>query len=142
MSIGLLSNLITSICFLASNLFFEVELLSDFSISSFDAPFLIVVTIVTGIVFIKDNVGLIMGVVMPTIWCNKTFVLHEFAWWVRPEHRTGTIGYKLVKAYIDFGNKLKEQGRIIFFTLSKLPDTPNLDYTKLGFAKLDENWIQ
>lgn len=95
-----------------------------------------------GIVFIKDNIGLIMGVVMPTIWCNKTFVLHEFAWWVRPEYRTGTVGYKLVKAYIDFGNKLKEQGRIIFFTLGKLPDTPNLDYTKLGFTKLDENWIQ
>ncbi len=95
-----------------------------------------------GIIFIKENVGVIIGVVMPTIWCNKTFVLHEFAWWVKPEHRTGTTGYKLVKAYIDFGNKLKQEGRIIFFTLGKLPQTPDIDYNKLGFTKLDENWIQ
>jgi len=95
-----------------------------------------------GVVFVKDNVGLIMGVVMPTIWCNKTFVMHEFAWWVDKEYRNGTTGYRLVKEYIKYGNKLKEQGRIIFFTLSKLPITPKLDYTKLGFEKLDENWIQ
>jgi len=95
-----------------------------------------------GVVFIKDNVGLIMGVVMPTIWCNKTFVMHEFAWWVKKEHRTGTTAYRLVKEYIKYGNQLKEQRRIIFFTLSKLAITPELNYTKLGFEKLDENWIQ
>lgn len=95
-----------------------------------------------GIVFIKDGVGLIMGVVMPTIWCNKSYVLHEFAWWVKPEHRLGTAGYKLVRAYIEYGKKLKDEGRILFFTLSKLANTPDLDYAKLGFNKLDENWIQ
>lgn len=95
-----------------------------------------------GIVFIEEGKGLIMGMIAPVIWCNKTFGLYELAWWVKPEYRNGTTGYKLLKAYIDYAKKLKDENRIVLFTLSKLSNTPNLDYTKLGFVKTDENWIQ
>jgi len=48
----------------------------------------------------------------------------------------------LVKAYINYGNEVKKNGRIILFTLSKLSSSPNLKYDKFGFKKIDENWIQ
>ena len=95
-----------------------------------------------GIIYIEDGVGLIMGVVMPTIWCDKTLVLNELAWYVKPEHRNTTVGYRLLKAYVDYGKQLKESGRIKMFTIAKMVTSPDLKYGRFGFSKLDEIWIQ
>ena len=95
-----------------------------------------------GIVYIEDGIGLIMGVVMPTIWCDKTLVLNELAWYVKPEHRNTTVGYRLLKAYVDYGKQLKQTGRIKMFTIAKMVTSPDLKYGRFGFSKLDEIWIQ
>jgi hypothetical protein len=95
-----------------------------------------------GIIYIEDGVGLIMGVVMPTIWCDKTLVLNELAWYVKPEHRNTTVGYRLLKAYVDYGKQLKQEGRIKMFTIAKMVTSPDLKYGRFGFSKLDEIWIQ
>jgi GNAT superfamily N-acetyltransferase len=95
-----------------------------------------------GIIYIEDGIGLIMGVVMPTIWCDKTLVLNELAWYVKPEHRNTTVGYRLLKAYVDYGKQLKEAGRIKMFTIAKMVTSPDLKYDRFGFSKLDEIWIQ
>lgn len=95
-----------------------------------------------GIIYIEDGIGLIMGVVMPTIWCDKTLVLNELAWYVKPEHRNTTVGYRLLKAYVDYGKQLKESGRIKMFTIAKMVTSPDLKYGRFGFSKLDEIWIQ
>lgn len=95
-----------------------------------------------GIIYIEDGIGLIMGVVIPTIWCDKTLVLNELAWYVKPEHRNTTVGYRLLKAYVDYGKQLKESGRIKMFTIAKMVTSPDLKYGRFGFSKLDEIWIQ
>ena len=95
-----------------------------------------------GIIYIEDGIGLIMGVVMPTIWCNKTLVLNELAWYVKPEHRNTSVGYRLLKAYVNYGNQLKQEGRIKMFTIAKMITSPDLKYGRFGFTKLDEIWIQ
>lgn len=95
-----------------------------------------------GVVFLSEGKGLLMGLITPSLWCNKHFVLNELAWWVKPEYRKGIVGYKLLKKYIEYGEKLKQEKRILFYTLSKLSISPSIDYAKLGFTKLDENWIQ
>ncbi len=95
-----------------------------------------------GIIYIEENIGLIMGVVMPTIWCDKTLVLNELAWYVKPEYRNTTVGYRLLKAYVDYGKQLKEIGRIKMFTIAKMVTSPDLKYGRFGFSKLDEIWIQ
>jgi hypothetical protein len=95
-----------------------------------------------GIIFIKPNIGLIVGLISPVIWCNKTLAMYELAWYVKPKYRNGTVGYRLLQKYIEYGNKLKEEGRIALFTLSKLANSPDLNYKKLGFVKTDENWMQ
>jgi GNAT superfamily N-acetyltransferase len=95
-----------------------------------------------GIVFLEEGKGLLMAMVLPTIWCNKTFAMHELAWYVRPEQRNTTIGFRLFASYLAYGRQLKEQGRIKYFTMSKLDVSQNLKYEKYGFRKKDENWIQ
>jgi N-acetylglutamate synthase-like GNAT family acetyltransferase len=95
-----------------------------------------------GVIYIEDNVGLIMALIAPTIWCDKTFYMQELAWYVIPEKRNTSIGYRLLKKYVDYGNKLKDQGRISMFAIAKMVTSPDIKYDKFGFTKLDENWIQ
>lgn len=95
-----------------------------------------------GIVFIDDNRGLLIALIVPTIWDNKTLAMHELAWYVKPEHRNTTLGYRLFVSYLNYGKELKEKGRIKYFTMSKMDTSPALKYEKYGFRKKDENWIQ
>lgn len=95
-----------------------------------------------GIIFIEDNVGLIMALITPTVWCDKTLYMQELAWYVKPEKRNTSIGYRLLKKYVEYGNKLKSEGRIAMFAMAKMVTSPDIKYGKFGFTKLDENWIQ
>lgn len=95
-----------------------------------------------GVIFYEEHKGLLMAMILPTIWCNKTFAMHELAWYVLPEQRNTSIGYRLFVSYLNYGKKLKEDGRIAYFTMTKLDNSPDLNYGKYGFRKKDENWIQ
>lgn len=95
-----------------------------------------------GVVFIEDGVGLIMAIITPTIWCDKTLQMQELAWYVKPEQRNTSVGYRLLKRYVEYGKELKEQGRISLFAIAKMVTSPDIKYGKFGFTKLDENWIQ
>ena len=95
-----------------------------------------------GVIFIEDGIGLIMAIITPTIWCDKTLYMQELAWYVIPEKRNTSVGYRLLKKYVEYGNKLKEEGRIAMFAIAKMVTSPDKKYGKFGFTKLDENWIQ
>lgn len=95
-----------------------------------------------GVIFIEEGKGLLMAIVTPTIWCDKTFQMQELAWYVKPEYRNTTIGHRLLSAYIEHGKKLKAEGRIQMFAIGKMPTSPDVKYEKFGFKKLDENWMQ
>jgi N-acetylglutamate synthase-like GNAT family acetyltransferase len=95
-----------------------------------------------GVIYIEDGVGLIMAIISPTLWCDKTLYMQELAWYVKPEKRNTSVGYRLLKKYVDYGNELKAQGRIIMFAIGKMVTSPDIKYGNFGFTKLDENWIQ
>lgn len=95
-----------------------------------------------GIIFIEPGKGLIMGLISHSAWCDKTLQLYELAWYVKPEYRNTSLGYRLLKSYVDYGNELKQSGRIKFFTIAKMVTSPDIKYDRFGFKKLDENWIQ
>lgn len=95
-----------------------------------------------GQIFLDDDKGLIIGLITPSVWCNRTYILHELAWYVRPKYRHTKLGYRLLKAYLDYGRRLKDEGRISYFTISKMDTSPNIDYGRFGFNKIEENWIQ
>lgn len=95
-----------------------------------------------GRIFLDDDKGLLIGLITPSVWCNRTYILHELAWYVRPQYRHTKLGYRLLKAYIDYGRRLKDEGRISYFTISKMDSSPNIDYGRFGFNRIEENWIQ
>lgn len=95
-----------------------------------------------GIIFLEPEKGLMIGLVNQSIWCDKTFGLHELAWWVKPEFRGSTVGYKLLKSFLAYGEQLKQEGRIKYIVLSQLAGHSEFDYARFGFAKTDENWMK
>jgi GNAT superfamily N-acetyltransferase len=95
-----------------------------------------------GVIFLEEGKGLIMALISHTAWCDRTFQMYELAWYVKPEYRNTTVGYRLLKEYIDYGKQLKKQGRIKLFSIAKMISSPNIKYDKFGFNKLDETWIQ
>ena len=95
-----------------------------------------------GIIYIEESKGFIMGMFTPSVWCDKTLTLHELAWYVKPEFRGSTVGYRLLKTFISYGNKMKESGRIKYFVIGKMESSPDIKYEKFGFKKIDESWIQ
>jgi len=81
-----------------------------------------------GVIFLEEGKGLIMALITHTAWCDRTFQMYELAWYVKPEYRNTTVGYRLLKEYIDYGKQLKEQGRIKLFSIAKMVSSPNIKY--------------
>lgn len=94
-----------------------------------------------GVVFLEEGKGLLMAIIQPSIWDRQLLTMHELAWYVLPEYRRGSVGFRLFDAYVKHGEKLKADGRIRYFTMSKLDTSPTLKYERYGFRKKDENWI-
>lgn len=90
-----------------------------------------------------DNklIGMIMAIVMPSIWSPKHFFLTELAYYVQPEYRMGTAGHRLLHRYLDEAIAMKEDGRVTNFFISKMVNSPNLNYGKFGFQKFEEFWV-
>lgn len=88
----------------------------------------------------KDNkaIGMLIALFNPNIWNPNLYCMAELAWWVEPEHRHTSAGYRLVTEYKNFANDEMKAGRIYFWTLSKMVSSPDLDYTKLGVTRIEE----
>ena len=98
-----------------------------------------------GVVLVAENdglVGMLIAGIHPSRWSPAHLLLTELAWWVEPEHRGGTAGHRLLKRYIEAGQKMKEQGRICNFFISKMSNSPDLDYGRFGFRYLEQFWVQ
>jgi N-acetylglutamate synthase-like GNAT family acetyltransferase len=90
----------------------------------------------------KDDkvIGMLIAIKNFNVWNQEAFCMNELAYWVEPEHRGGTAGYRLIKSYADICIHMKEQGEIEYFTISKMVTSPDLSYDKFGFTKLEETW--
>ena len=95
-----------------------------------------------GVAFIEENKGLIIGVISPCVYDNGINLLSELAWYVKPEYRNTTLGYKLFKTYINESEELIKQNRIKASIISKLHNSPNINYSRYGFKKLQESWVR
>jgi N-acetylglutamate synthase-like GNAT family acetyltransferase len=95
-----------------------------------------------GIVYIEENKGVIAGIINPSVWNKDFFMLHELAWYVKPEYRSTPIGYRLFKEYMKKAEELKDVGRIQAIVMGKLASSPDIKYNKFGFDKLEESWIK
>lgn len=97
-----------------------------------------------GVVLVADNdgvVGMLIASIGPSVWSPKHLLMTELAYWVEPESRGGTAGYRLLAEYKKTGERLIKENRICNFLISKMSNSPNLQYQKFGFDKLEEFWV-
>jgi N-acetylglutamate synthase-like GNAT family acetyltransferase len=99
-----------------------------------------------GFVFLaeKDDViiGMLIAAIVPNIWNPKAKQCSEVAYWVDPEFRGGSAAYRLITAYVKECEEMTRQGKINFFTVTKMVNSPDLKYNKFGFNKLEETWFK
>lgn len=91
----------------------------------------------------KDGIhGMLLAIKNPNVWNPNVMAIHELAYWVDEHKRGGSAGYKLLKMYVDYCKDLKTLGQIEYFTVSKMVTSPDLDYSRFGFSRLEEMWEQ
>jgi hypothetical protein len=99
-----------------------------------------------GRIFLADSegevAGLLIAMLNPNVWDSQILCLNELAWWVEPKYRQSSAGYKLLLAYRTYAQEQKSQDKIKYFTISKMVNSPNLDYSRFEFDKLEEMWSQ
>ena len=92
----------------------------------------------------KDEVpaGLLIGFIDQSIWDPELCILKELAYWVNVEFRGTSAAYRLLSKYNENAKSLLDSGRIQQWTISKMVNSPDLDYTKFGFSKVEETFSQ
>lgn len=83
--------------------------------------------------------GMLLAVRTPYLWDNSRHVMNEIAYWVEPDYRNGTVGYRLLREYIDICDDLKDQGKITNYTLSQM-EGQQLNYSRFGFKPIEHTW--
>jgi hypothetical protein len=86
--------------------------------------------------------GMLIAGIGPSIWSPKHLLMREYAYWVNEESRYTSAGYRLLDAYVIYGDALKEEGRIVAYTISNMVNSPDLKYDRFGFQKLEEFWVK
>jgi hypothetical protein len=99
----------------------------------------------TGIVLVGeiDNriEGMLIGLISSDPWLPEVKTMREIAWWVEEEHRMTSIGYKLLKKYVEAGEKLTDAGLIDGFTLTLMDQSPDLGLEKRGWKPIERNFL-
>jgi hypothetical protein len=89
----------------------------------------------------KDNelIGMLLAVKTPYLWDHTKFVMNEIVYWVEPEHRGSTTGYKLLSKYIEHCDNLVEDNVIVNYTMSQM-EGQQLNYSRFGLRPIEHTW--
>ena len=90
---------------------------------------------------VEQPIGMIIGIKDHNIWDPELKVLRELVYWVEPEHRNTTAGYRLIKEYNKQAQLLIDEGKIKLFTMTKMVNSPDLDFSRFGYKKTEEVWV-
>jgi len=98
-----------------------------------------------GISFVAEKdtklVGIIIGIKDHNIFDPDLTMLKELVFWVEKEHRGSSAGYKLIKSYNKKAQELVDEKEIIMYTMTKMVNSPDLDFSRFGYKKLEEVWV-
>ena len=87
----------------------------------------------------NETIGMLLAIKSPNLWDHKKFLMYEIAYYVLPEHRNGTAGYRLIKEYTKMCNKLIDDQQIERFTMTQM-NGQNLSYDKFGLRPREVTW--
>lgn len=98
-----------------------------------------------GIALIAENnnipVGIIIGIKDQNIWDPDIKILRELVYWVEPTARGTSAGYKLLLQYNKLAKELVDEKKINMYTMTKMVNSPDLDFTRFGYKKTEEVWV-
>ena len=89
----------------------------------------------------EQPAGMLIARIMEDPWLPHVRTLKEMAWWVEPEHRGSTVGYRLLKEYVKTGEAMKASGVIENFTLTLMTESPDFDLEKRGWRSVETNYV-
>lgn len=96
-----------------------------------------------GFIYIDENMrGAIIAIKQGNIWSPKVKELNELLWWVEPEHRSGTVGGRLWKAFDKRAEEMLKNGDIDFVVTSISANGPLIDYRKRGYKPLGAAFVR
>lgn len=88
-----------------------------------------------------DSLGILLALKTPYVWNPETFVMNELCFWVEPDFRRTSAGYKLILRYVEYCQAMRSANAIRNFTMVQRAGT-NLDYARFGFELAEESWSQ
>jgi hypothetical protein len=97
-----------------------------------------------GVVLIVEDIkpiGLMLGLISPNIWSEKTLMMNEILWYVEEEYRNTRAGYLLIKEYQEICEKLISEERIRFHTITTAKSMFDINLSRFGYDKIAETWI-
>lgn len=90
----------------------------------------------------NEHRGFIAALITTNVWCPEVYELNELAWWVKPEHRNGTIGGRLWTEFNRLATDLISDGRVDFACTSVLANNVWIDYTKRGYKPMQATFFK
>ena len=90
----------------------------------------------------NESRGFIAALITTNVWCPEVYELHELAWWVKPEHRNGTVGGRLWKEFDRLATDLIDDGRIDVAVTAVMANNAWIDYTKRGYSPMQATFFR
>ena len=90
----------------------------------------------------NESRGFIAALITTNVWCPEVYELHELAWWVKPEHRNGTVGGRLWKEFNRLATDLIDDGRIDVAVTAVMANNSWIDYTKRGYSPMQATFFR
>ena len=89
----------------------------------------------------QQPIGMIIGIKDQSIWDPDIKILRELVYWVEPEARGSSAGYRLIKEYNKQAEEMRENDQIKMYTMTKMVNSPDLDFSRFGYQKTEEVWV-
>lgn len=84
------------------------------------------------------TLGMLVACRIPNVWNPLVITVNELAFWVEPEARNGTAGYRLIKAYEAWA---EQQTDAVGYTVSRL-HTSQFDPAHHGYTMIEQTYIK
>lgn len=98
-----------------------------------------------GCILVAEHDDTIQGMLIAQVLCDPWLphikTMKEMAWWVEPEYRHTSMGYRLLMEYVKFGKELQSAGVIENFVLTNMTISPDFDLEKRGWRPIETNYV-
>lgn len=106
---------------------------------------MIIDCIQSGLTLVSEQDGSLTGVIIgyrtPVPFYANVYMAEEFIWYVLPEYRNTSAGYRLFKAWVETVETMLEQKQIITAVCHTLADSP-VDMSRHGFRVLQTSYYR